>query len=189
MRCRECEGLLWSYLDGELGKGQRHAVEAHLAVCPRCPLALEHLRNFPLRPGQLTAATPPPDFTARLMRRIAPLPPPCDLLSPARRQELPRHPLGGLLAFAAAAAAVLLGLISTSALALLSGQSGVAPFGAGRPVSGRFSIADLLARWSLSDLWSLLSWPVLGVIAGMLIVLSLLWARSVAPRRDLDRWR
>jgi len=84
MRCRECESLLWSYVDGELAEGQRQTVEGHLAGCPRCTLAFERLRAFPLRLGHLTAVAPPPDFTTRLMRRIEPLPPPRERLYPVR---------------------------------------------------------------------------------------------------------
>src|SRR5207248_404582 len=81
-------------------------VEGHLAGCPRCALALERLRAFPLRLGHLTAVAPPPDFTTRLMRRIEPLPPPRELAGLASAQGYGplRGPMGAILALASAAA-------------------------------------------------------------------------------------
>ncbi len=191
MRCRECEASLWSYLDGELPEDRQRLVDDHLATCARCALALEQLRDFPLRPGMFTAV-PPPDFTARLMRRIEPLPPPRDLVLPAH--PLPfRGPFGAVVAFASAAAALLLGLISTSALALMSGRSLAGPILSVRsqvPWNGiPFSTADLWRLGTLAGVWVLFSWPVLAALAGMLVVLALLWFRLVVPRRALDRRR
>ena len=192
MRCRECEASLWSYIDGELPEDRQRLVDDHLAGCARCTLALERLRAFPLRLGMPYAATPPPDFTARLMRRIEPLPPPRDLIVPAH--PLPfRGPFGAVVAFASAAAALLLGLISTSALALMSGRSLAGPLLSVRsqvPLNGiSFSAADLWRLGTLAGVWMLFSWPVLAALAGILVVLALLWFRLVAPRRALDRRR
>jgi len=190
MRCRECESLLWSYVDGELAEGQRQTVEGHLAGCPRCALALERLRAFPLRLGHLTAVAPPPDFTTRLMRRIEPLPPPRELAGLASTQGYGplRGPMGAFLALASAAAAVLIGLFSTSALALLTGQQVASSF-ANAKFPQSFSIAQVLSLAWLGSVLLLLSWPVMAALGGMLAVLSLLWFRSVAPRRAPGRRR
>jgi hypothetical protein len=193
MRCRECEASLWSYIDGELPEARQRLVDAHLASCARCALALERLRAFPLRPGALSVITPPPDFTTRLMRRIEPLPPPRELLLPT---PLPfRGPVGAAVAFAAAAAALLLGLISTSTLALLSGRSLAGPILTVQaplrnlPNLPSLSTGDLLQLGTMAGVWMLFSWPVLAAIAGMLLALALLWFRLVSPRRALDRRR
>ena len=191
MRCRECEASLWSYIDGELPEERRRPVDDHLVSCARCTLALERLRAFPLHPGMFSAV-PPPDFTARLMRRIEPLPPPRELALPAL--PLPfRGPFGAVVAFASAAAALLLGLISTSALALMSGRSLAGPVLTLRsqvPLSGiSFSTADLWRLGTLAGVWMLFSWPVFAALVGMLVVLALLWFRLVAPRRALDQRR
>ena len=190
MRCRECEASLWSYIDGELPEDRQRLVDDHLAGCARCTLSLERLRTFPLRPGMPAAVAPPPDFTARLMRRIEPLPPPRDLVLPAH--PLPfRGPFGAFVAFASAAAALLLGLISTSALALMSGRSLAGPILRASEPWNRisFSVADLWRLGTLAGVWMIFSWPVFAALAGMLVVLALLWFRLVAPRRALDRRR
>ena len=189
MRCRECEALLWSYVDGELVESRRRAIDAHLNACPRCALAFERLCAFPLRRGQLAVAAPPPDFTTRLMRRIEPLPPPRELALPPPPVPF-RGAAGAVLAFASAAAALLLGLISTSALALLSGRSlaGPLPIQWRTPLDGiTFSLTDLLRLGAVAGVWMLFSWPVLAAVAGMLVVLALLWFRLVAPRRASRR--
>src|SRR5690349_20857105 len=117
MRCRECESLVWDYLDDELSASQRQLVAGHLAACPQCTAYFQQLRSLPVPTGHLQVALPPPDFTARLMERIAPLPSPNDL---ARQQTRTSRafsgPIGTIIAFSAAAAAILLGIISTSAM-------------------------------------------------------------------------
>ena len=184
MRCRECDALLWSYVDRELPEAQRAAVEEHLAGCARCALALERTRAFPLRIGQMTAVPPPPDFTVRLMRRIEPLPPPCELVGVLRAAGgggRPGGALGVVLAFSAAAAAVTLGLLSTAVMALLSDRPLPVPLPAvNTPVH---SIADALNVRVAAELWTILSWPVLSALWGMLIVLATLWFRMAAARR------
>ncbi|MDP9375856.1 MAG: anti-sigma factor [Chloroflexota bacterium] len=183
MRCRECEALLWEYVDRELSDTQRRAVEAHLAGCLRCVLALERTRAFPLRISQMTAVPPPPDFTARLMRRIEPLPPPCDLVAVVNRGggEGPAGALGVVLAFSAAAAAVTLGLLSTAVMALLSDRPLPVPLSDVN--TWVRDIADALNVRVTAELWTLLSWPVLSALWGMLIVLAILWFRVAGSRR------
>lgn len=184
MRCRECRALLWSYIDRDLPDARRQAVDDHLAGCIDCAVAHERLRAFPLQPGQLAIAAPPPDFTARLMQRIDVLPPPRELAHIAERNAPFHGPVGAILAFSTAAAAVLLGLLSTSALALLSGRAlPLSPTAANDPAGGA---ANALGGWLANEVWLLLSWPVLLALWGMLLVLAMLWFRLVVrPRRRL----
>lgn len=180
MRCRECRSLLWGYIDRELPEQQRRAVETHLDDCGACRFERERLLAFPLRVGDLSTVPPPPDFTARLMRRIEVLPPP---------NELPQLPHGGpfggafgaVLAFSVAAAAVMLGVISTSFLALLDGRVGsVSISDSDLPLQ---SIATAFGGWLATQLSAILTWPVLLALWGMQLVLAALWFRVVAPRR------
>lgn len=175
MRCRECEALLWGYVDRELPGAQRQAVAAHLAGCPRCTRAHERLRAFPLQPGQLPAVAPPPDFTARLMQRIAVLPTPGEIL--AQRERLRAEvgaPFRLFLAFSAAAAALFLGIISTATFALLGGEIG-------GEVASPPEAANALGAWFTVETHLLFSWPVLTALVGMQLVLALLWFRVALP--------
>ena len=183
MCCRECRALLWSYVDRELSDSQQDAVVQHLADCNACALAHERLRAFPLHPNQMTAVAPPPDFTARLMRRIKVLPPPRQLATmpgaTARRDGLGGM-AGALVALSAAAAALLLGLLSTCAVALLSGASFPLSAAPSLPLRG---IVAAVGDWFTAEARVLLSWPVLLALCGMQLVLAILWLRVVVPRR------
>ncbi len=179
MRCRECELLLWAFIDGELPPAQRREVAAHLEGCPQCGRAYEQLRAFPLQVGQLQMAPPPADFNARLMERIALLPPPAQFAAQyeSRRPYPWSGPSGLIVAFAAAAAAIVLGLIGTSALALadgsLTGSSGNAGGG----------IANAIGGGVVFSAWEHLSVPIFLALTMMLAILMVLWFRVVAPRR------
>jgi anti-sigma factor RsiW len=180
MRCRECESLVWEYLDDELPDAQRRLIAEHLAICPRCTGLYQQMRSLPVPVGQLQAMPPPPDFTARLMQRIAPLPTPNELAAQqASTSRAYNGPFGAMVAFAAAAAALLLGLISTSAMAIFSGRT----IASGPPGSTDGPFYYSLQVWIVDQVWPLITWPVLGTLAAMLAVLTLLWVRVVAPRR------
>lgn len=177
MRCRECESMLWVYLDDELPEGERRAVSSHLAGCPRCAQALDQLRAFPLQTARLHVVPPPPDFTARLMQRITPLPTPQELALQRDRPGGWQGPLGMAVAFSAAAAAIFLGLLSTAALALAGGQR--LPLEFGNSASG---IANAIGAGVAVALWQHLSWAVIITLVGMVATLTILWFRVVTPR-------
>lgn len=177
MRCRECESILWMYLDNELPEGQRGTVAAHLESCPRCAQALDQLRAFPLQTAHLQIVLPPPDFTARLMQRISPLPAPCELSVQQGHITPWQGSLGMAVAFSAAAAAVVLGLLSTAALALASGQR--LPLASGSSAS---SIANAIGAGMVVAFWHHLSWTIIIALVGMIAALTVLWFRVVAPR-------
>jgi anti-sigma factor RsiW len=181
MRCRECESLLWAYIDDELAEAERRSVAAHLAGCAKCGQEYDRLRSFPIQAGRVGSVPPPPDFTARLMQRITPLPSPREL---AAQQERARAngwhgPVGMLVAFSTAAAAVLLGLLSTSALALASGRR-LPGLEIGNSATG---IANAIGVGVAIVFWQQLSWSIVGALAAMLATLALLWFRVVNPRR------
>jgi anti-sigma factor RsiW len=181
MRCRECESLLWTYIDDELPEAQRRAVASHLAGCPRCGHTYDEIRGFPLRTGQIQIVPPPPDFTSRLMQRISPLPSPQEL---AAQQERTRSngwhgPVGMLVAFSTAAAAIFLGLLSTSALALAGGR----PLPHVETGSAASGIANAIGFGVVLAFWRHLSWPIVAALVGMLAALALLWIRIATPHR------
>lgn len=177
MRCRECESMLWVYLDDELPDAERRAVADHLGSCPRCAQALDQLRAFPIQAARLQVIAPPPDFTARLMQRIAPLPAPRELAKGQPRQNPWQGSMGMAVAFSTAAAAVILGLISTTALAVAGGQR--LPLESGSSASG---IANAIGAGVAVAFWQHLSWSIVIALVGMLITLAVLWFRVVAPR-------
>ena len=179
MRCRECELLLWAFIDAELPPAQRREVAAHLEGCAQCARAYEQLRAFPLQIGQLQLATPPPDFSARLMERIALLPPPAQLAAQYERRQPPpwSGPTGMIVAFTAAAAAIILGLISTSAIALAGGSLTSANGTAGAGIASSIGGGVVLSAWEHLSILIFLA------LAAMLAILAVLWFRVVAPRR------
>ena len=180
MRCRECESLVWDYLDDELPEAQRRLVADHLATCPRCTALYQQMRSFPVATGQLQVMPPPPDFTSRLMQRIAPLPTPNELAAQQARSTRPYNgPFGTMVAFATAAAAILLGLISTSAMAIFSGRT----IASGSPSAADDRFYHALQVWVVDQVWPLVTWPIAATLAIMLAALTLLWVRVVAPRR------
>jgi anti-sigma factor RsiW len=180
MRCRECESLVWEYLDDDLPEAQRRLVADHLATCPACTGLYRQMRSFPVPVGQLQAMPPPPDFTARLMQRITPLPTPNELAAQqARTTRTYNGPFGTMIAFAAAAAAILLGLVSTSAMAVFSGRTIVE----GQPGSADDPFYHALQVWVVDQVWPLITLPIVATLAVMLAALTLLWVRVVAPRR------
>jgi anti-sigma factor RsiW len=46
MTCEEASVLLHPFMDDELGAGQAHQIEAHLASCPRCTAQLARYREL-----------------------------------------------------------------------------------------------------------------------------------------------
>ena len=52
MTCDEADVLLHALIDGELDAGHAHEVESHIAGCPRCAAAADHLAR---RPFEITA--------------------------------------------------------------------------------------------------------------------------------------
>ena len=68
--CETAVRRLWDYLDGRLPAMASHDVEAHLAVCRRCPPHFAFARDLQ---RALAASAPPdasPDEEARLRDRI-----------------------------------------------------------------------------------------------------------------------
>jgi anti-sigma factor RsiW len=59
------------YLDGELSKAERDAVETHLARCAECRRELEAWRRTISAVGRLPARPAPAGFAGRVMRQVA----------------------------------------------------------------------------------------------------------------------
>ncbi len=71
MTCEERRSALVAYLDQELGQTERAELEAHLAGCDACRLALESQRRLSVALTSLGAVDPPADFEARFWARLA----------------------------------------------------------------------------------------------------------------------
>jgi len=97
--------LLSAYLDGELAAAEAAAVQEHLLDCPDCRAAFDGLRLTKRALGQLPLAEPPAEFWASVRdpRSLHP--------TVALVRRLP--PLGWRLAWAGAAAFVVLALAAT----------------------------------------------------------------------------
>lgn len=68
--CETAVRHLWDYLDGRLSAKVTHDMDAHLAVCERCPPHFAFARSLQ---RALAASAPPgisPDEEARLRERI-----------------------------------------------------------------------------------------------------------------------
>lgn len=85
------EAHLNEYLDGELGRRERSAVEAHLATCPDCRAALEELYVLAAEVESLPDAPLTHDLAPLVLAQLPP----------------PRLPLGWKLVLAAQAGAAL----------------------------------------------------------------------------------
>jgi hypothetical protein len=70
MNCRSAERLYSSFVEDELSQKERHALETHLAECPRCSAAVEELRATVELMAALPAYEPGPHFEEDVMDRI-----------------------------------------------------------------------------------------------------------------------
>jgi anti-sigma factor RsiW len=71
MTCADRREALLAYLEQELGSTERADLEAHLAGCEACRLALEAERRLSGALASLPAVEPSRDFEARFWARIA----------------------------------------------------------------------------------------------------------------------
>jgi anti-sigma factor RsiW len=76
MRCRETQKLLSNDLDGELNERRRPALQAHVDNCPHCRQFAADLARCRSALQQVVLPEPRPDFTDRLMKRVAVTPQP-----------------------------------------------------------------------------------------------------------------
>ncbi|MFW5982510.1 MAG: anti-sigma factor family protein [Candidatus Brocadiia bacterium] len=70
MKCVKIQRLLSEYLDGELCREDRRAVEQHLASCDRCERRLEELRRTVEAVADLPPETAPDGFCNDVLGRI-----------------------------------------------------------------------------------------------------------------------
>jgi hypothetical protein len=70
MKCKQSRGLIFSYLDGQLGALERTALERHLMACPGCSSRLEEARKVGAWLHEADAPVPAVDFE-KSWRRIA----------------------------------------------------------------------------------------------------------------------
>jgi anti-sigma factor RsiW len=70
MTCESGVKLLMEYLEGTLAGDARAAVEAHVAVCPRCVAFLASYRETPRLVRELTVADIPVDLAASLRAHL-----------------------------------------------------------------------------------------------------------------------
>jgi predicted anti-sigma-YlaC factor YlaD len=76
MRCREAQKLLSNDLDGALNERRRPALQTHVGKCPHCRQFAADLARCRSALERVTPPEPRPDFTDRLMKRVAVTPQP-----------------------------------------------------------------------------------------------------------------
>lgn len=67
MNCKEILSRLHAYIDGELSKEVRRAMDEHLSACPTCQREVERLRQLGDSLDNLSVPPPPNEFVARIM--------------------------------------------------------------------------------------------------------------------------
>ncbi len=70
MDCKHIEEKIPAYLEGVLPPDEGKRVEAHVAACPSCRVALEHLVKAGKLVRELEEAEPPPWLKQRVMARV-----------------------------------------------------------------------------------------------------------------------
>jgi len=70
MTCSDVKELLSPYLDGELDRVTQQAVFRHLSECPNCHHELAEMKQLLKMLACLEEIDPPPDFSAKLSRRL-----------------------------------------------------------------------------------------------------------------------
>ena len=71
LTCRDGAALLTDYLEGALPADTRAAIDAHLAVCPRCVAFVEAYRATPRILRESTAIEIPPALADSLQKFLA----------------------------------------------------------------------------------------------------------------------
>ena len=115
---------LSEYLDGELTDEERHAIESHLAGCPRCTATLDELRQVVDHARSIGPRPPQADLWPAIADRIAtPGWPAAPKRASAKAGVRPQRRVSLTLA-QLAAAAVLLAAISSAVAWQIAGLSG-----------------------------------------------------------------
>jgi anti-sigma factor (TIGR02949 family) len=71
INCEQISPILSAYLDGELSKAEREAVEWHLRECERCRSELRELERVKSFARQVEEVQPPISLRERIMARVA----------------------------------------------------------------------------------------------------------------------
>lgn len=90
MRCRTAQRHLVTLLDGELTAEPTSRLNEHLAACASCVRVEQELRQTGELIQTAPGLTPTPDFTERLLRRVAQEAPEARAASVWRRTWVPR---------------------------------------------------------------------------------------------------
>jgi len=75
MNGHEAREIMEDRLDGELADEEQHALECHLAECDECRRQFDEMSAVDRWARSLKPASPGPDFTERVMARVAAEPP------------------------------------------------------------------------------------------------------------------
>ena len=89
LTCGDTERVISSYLDGELGRGERASVDAHLRECLVCRLRLSETRAVVRDLASVTRPMPSPALAASINRTLT--------IERAARRAQPAHPLSSRL--------------------------------------------------------------------------------------------
>jgi hypothetical protein len=70
MSCKDIEHNLPAYLEDDLSSQDKTLVEKHLASCPQCSKAIEHLKKAGKLVREMEEVEPPPWLTQKIMSRV-----------------------------------------------------------------------------------------------------------------------
>ena len=70
MSCKDIEHNLPAYLEDALSSQEKTLVEKHLASCPQCSKAIEHLKKTGKLVREMEEVEPPPWFTQKIMSQV-----------------------------------------------------------------------------------------------------------------------
>jgi len=193
MNCKEAEKLLSESLDGPLDRSRRRALEDHLESCHRCARLAAQMGAVEQWARHLRPADPGPDFTERVMARIAAT----GFAAPRPgRSHLWRAAAAGFLVAAASVAAAVFSPISRVDFFSYLGESFGAFAETARLVGADLvslvqdlvgEVSSIQGAFERTPLGLHSGWLVVAVVAGVVVMVFFNYAEARAAGQGYGR--